>query len=200
MTRYYILLKNTTRNYAYIDEYPVGQPRIDWSEWKNGLIQGDKAKGVTTVTSERYPAVLTAAISNRYSLPIFSKNLIDELNDIGVNNLEMHPITIKNHETGELNKDYFICNIIGLISCLDRMNSVWTADEDDPDEIVDIETLALSDKMIKEHNERLKGSPPLKIFRLEEYPRIVIIDKDVKHVWDRLNIQGWKCIEPQEWA
>lgn len=199
MKQHWALVIDIKKEFAYIKEYPVGRPRLDWLDWEKGCRQDVKADGIITTTSDEYPPLLTGGVPNIFSLPIFSKRLVEELKEIGVNNLELQPISIKNHETGEVVNDYFICNVIGLISCLDREHADCRWDRKDPQVVKAIRTLVISEGMIEKHNNGLVKEKVLKMFRLQEYPYVLIVDDDVKRLFEDLNIQGWKCIKPEDW-
>lgn len=188
------------KKYAYISEYPSSKPNIDWGDWDKGEKQGTKAEGAEVTTDERYPGILTDAIPHSFRLPIFSEKLINQLIGIGVTNFETHQVNIRNHESGEVRKDYFVCNVLGLIGCMDKERSEWDRGRSDPESVAGIITLVISEEKIEKHNKRLGKGKELKIFRLEEYTPIIIASDEVKKAFEEIKAQGWKFIPPEKWA
>ncbi len=80
--------------------------------------------------------------------------------------VEILPITLRDPRRRVLFNDYFIINPVGVVDCLDLEASEIEWDEDEPGEVVHLETPVLSAK---------KLTVARSIFRLEEDPAVYVI-------------------------
>lgn len=98
--------------------------------------------------------------------PIGSERLKFALERAGVDNVEFFPTTIE-EPSGKRLAGYYAMNIVGRISCVDSERSVFS--KTSTQKIVRIDSLVLRE-------ENIGGA---KLFRLHEYPEIIVITEDV---------------------
>jgi hypothetical protein len=97
---------------------------------------------------------------------VFSSRLVEMLNTAGVNNLQLFPAVIVINNSNTVAEDYFVANIIGVISCADMARSEFT--EIMPG-LYEFSHLAIE----------LAQTKGQKLFRLAEANRKTLIHEDV---------------------
>jgi hypothetical protein len=97
--------------------------------------------------------------------PIGSERFKIALERTGVDNIEIFPAILEDAH-GRVSKSHYAINVIGRIACIDHDRSMLSKSLD---QIARIASLALREDAIGE----------AKIFRLHEYPEIIIIRDDV---------------------
>ncbi|RPJ05659.1 MAG: hypothetical protein EHM28_11640 [Spirochaetaceae bacterium] len=91
--------------------------------------------------------------------------------------------------------EYLVCNIVGLIPCLDTARAEITRDSKG-EEIFILRRIALDEASIRSYNNSI--GLPLKIFRLKESPKYIIIHSDVMQAMTGAGIQGIEFRKPGE--
>jgi hypothetical protein len=105
---------------------------------------------------------------------IVSKQFIDVLLGIGVQNFQSFPAVLINPETGKKRGNYFLFNVLGLIKAADLSQSSFDMlMEGDPNG-VEVPLVAFNHLVLDEKKIR-----SLKMFRLAEDPTSLIIDETV---------------------
>ena len=131
-----------------------------------------------------------------HSMPnaVISKKIYDVLSPLNIDGIQLVPAVIRNNKTNDLHEDYWIIYIYNKIRCLDRINSEYTVDEDDEDEIEDIEKLVLDKEILK--------AIPLEnrlIFLLKEGRSKRIYHKSVVDAIMAKNPKGIRFYPIEEW-
>jgi hypothetical protein len=191
---YFVWEKNIrlSGQYAHFSEEPEGFELTDWISGKPLL----KSPNLIRIKSdEGKSAKLTDLVLTSFNLQIFSPKLIRLLSELGVKNIEYYPVELVNHETDEIITSYKIANILGKIECLDAENS--KCERFDDGELMSVEQFKIDLKKL----EGKKGShQPPKLFRLGEFPFIILAHKEVKELIEKEGITGGKFVEPSEYV
>ncbi|MBI3561659.1 MAG: hypothetical protein HY080_08095 [Gammaproteobacteria bacterium] len=151
---------------AAVDGLPES---IDPIDWIRGKIMPAPPKDLVLELSEASGAYRGAIFDGLITL--YHDTLKKALTEFGVNNIQYFPVQLRNPTMDTLESGYWIANIIGLIECVDRENSILiplpsgTGEDLGPFQIAESKT---------------KGAP---LFRLAESPTLVIVtEKLVDHL------------------
>lgn len=98
-------------------------------------------------------------------------------------NIQLFPVKIKDFKSKKL-YDYLICNVIGLVPCLDWTASEIDLDKKDSSKIFMIRRLYIDEKAVQETANNLK------IFRMQESSRYLIVCEELKKSITEAGITG----------
>ena len=122
------------------------------------------------------------------SVPILSKAFISVLTEVGIDNFQTFPVTLRNSKSGEEWHDYYAFNVLGLLDSMDMKNS--TFDELMEGDIEDgvAELLHVTDMKIDEN--KTKG---ILMYRDIRDPVDIIFDERITDIF-RVNKPegGWR--------
>jgi len=118
---------------------------------------------------------------------ISTKQFYKDLVEIGIDNIEVHPVIINDNENNNTIEDYLLLNIIGRISCAvmnqssyERLNDL--ADESDPYEAINfINELVIDEKKVGHHD----------LFLVHEDTNCILISE---RVFNHLKSKGYTDI------
>jgi hypothetical protein len=79
---------------------------------------------------------------------IGTKQFYKDLTDIGIGNIEVHPVVIKDEVNKKTINDYVLLNILGRISCAVMEDSEYERLNDDADEDDPYESMNIIDKLV----------------------------------------------------
>ena len=166
------------------------------AKWKTGRVFLKDPPVITLEGDDDSPVTLSDVILTGFNVPILSTRAISALKEVGVNNIQYYPVNIKNPQTGELEKSYKIINVVGLISCLDRKNSIFKTFPED-DDIAWLERYSIfEDKIIS--NSECNDAPLL--FRLGEFRYHVLVHDKIKDNFEKNRITGSEFIRPEDFV
>lgn len=115
------------------------------------------------------------------------KKLLEEV----TNKYEYFPITVLNHKGKPLKESYYLCNLLEVVPCLDRIHSVYSDDEFQDGKVSEFEKMVLDISKIPESVE---------IFRLAEKTEIVIVSEDLaKRIALEDEIVGPSFVPVEDW-
>jgi hypothetical protein len=125
---------------------------------------------------------------------IFSPRCKQVLETIGLDNLQFFPVTVRDHFSKK-KFEYWVCNVVGLVPCLDRTRAEVDWDKAGA-RIFMLKRLALDEAAIS----RFQAGAPcqLKIFRLAESDRYVIVHADVKNAVLAAGLTGIEFRSPEQ--
>ena len=115
-------------------------------------------------------------------MPIFRNDLIEALQEAGVDNLELFDLTIVDPDNGQRYTDYKAVNIIGCIAAADMGKSEATVHPGGAVADVDFDKLVIDES---------KPQGAL-MFRLAESVNVIMVHKKVK---EHLEAKGFKGIQ-----
>lgn len=118
-----------------------------------------------------------------------NEKIVSCLKAVGETNFQLIPIVVYPGE-----KPYYILNILNIIDCVDRENSIFrliTEGDERPDLLGEFYTF---DKMILD---RTKVPKDVRIFRLKGYNLPVFVTKELAEEFKKQNIQGF-TLKPME--
>jgi hypothetical protein len=118
---------------------------------------------------------------------VFSTRLRDLLAQNGVDNIEYFPTTVILESTGQSIADYMIANIVGRIECVSPDSELELDEVDGSIEFIDRLVLE-TDKI-----------PSCLMFRLAEYPPIVVAHDRVVKAAESAGITGVNFYRPEDY-
>jgi len=113
------------------------------------------------------------------SIPLFSKELVEALQEAGVDNLQLFPAEVTERDGNPIDREYFAVNIIGLLEYADMDKSEYT----DP---TGTGAFAVAFRKLVIDTSRTQG---LYIFRLAESVASVIVHEKIKKHLDSKNFK-----------
>ncbi len=117
------------------------------------------------------------------------KNLLEKL---GIDNIQYFNAKIIEQEGESAKQGYYAANIVGLVDCIDREVSEMDVEADENGElniIFGIDKLVLKD-IPSNYNT---------IYRVSFFTRLILVDKDLKDIFEQNFIQGIKLVKPERW-
>ena len=121
------------------------------------------------------------------SVPLMSKRLREAIESAGVDNIDFHPLTVRNSETGEA-YEYFAFNLIGLVAAADHAKSNLASHDGDFLGDSQVHDLAIDDA-------RTRG---LLMFRLKEKFTVILVHRKVKEAIERAGIGSVTFVKPED--
>lgn len=193
---YYVWQKNRQLigEYAHFDKEPLGYQISMWVHAEK--IKTDLLPMELVINEEIDSTKLSDLLFTRFDLQVFSPKLIQVFADLGVDNLDYYDTRIISHSDGSINKDYKAVNILTKIDCLDKANSECDYFDEDSD-LMDVTKFQIFEHKIKPLREN--DAAPL-IFRLGEFPFIILVEESVRIRCEAENITGVKFVEPSRYT
>lgn len=108
---------------------------------------------------------------------------------LGIQNIQYFDARLTERNNGNIDKRYTIANVIGKHACLDEQNSELELFDDGDIQFIDRLSLALNDDTDYGH-----------IFRLGEFPSILIISSALKRMLEEHEITGFKIYKPDAFS
>jgi hypothetical protein len=194
---YFVLRPVNDKNAASIRE----SPKDPTGKWSGRLNAGKPVTGKVPVlqakTSPDHGDKLLDVVRNSLANLIVTEAFLDALDAAGVRNYQRMPLIV-NHHADRKKHDYFMCNVVGLIECLDRKKAKVEWDDDDPGQVFVMTKLAIDAKKVAAHNDSLAEKDRLKLFRLQEAPRFILADDTVRDAVEKAKITGVEFKKPEE--
>lgn len=103
--------------------------------------------------------------------------------------LEFHPVDLICEEDGSVDTSYYFLNILNNVECLDRKKSDFDLFHPDYDIIVSINKMVLDKTKIGDRD----------IFRIAEYPTLIVHSNDLKVRIENQNLSGFTFRDIREY-
>lgn len=120
------------------------------------------------------------------SIPLMSKRLREAIESAGVDNLEFHPITVRNAATSEA-YEYFAFNVVGLVAAADPWKSSSRSGRDF------VAHSQIHDLVIDDASAR-----GLLMFRLKERFTVILVHRTVREAIERAGIGSVTFVRPED--
>ncbi len=114
------------------------------------------------------------------------KTVFDRL---GISNIQYFKARLIDQATQTVDENYYVANIIGSYACVDHAESELELFDDGSIEFIDKLVLKLDERNDYEH-----------VFRLAEFPALLIISQMLKDSLLESKITGFKFYEPSEFS
>lgn len=176
--------------YAYFDDDPNGYELTDW-------VSGDRNKTLPELTLTTDPECVTKLsdlLLTRFDLQVYSKKLMDLLNECGIKNIDYYSVKVIKHDSGEEVDSYRAANIVGKIPCLDVDNSECRYSSKTK-AINGLDEFSIFEDKVKATKEM--NCEPL-FFRLAEFKYIILVHETVKQRIEDEGITGVEFIKPED--
>jgi len=166
------LIKNLDLNFDYGDLIPVNLPVIDVPY----DLQLDERMTDVIVVATRVGLLVNAKV----------KSIFDALK---VTNIQYFPTRLIKSDTNEIDQGYCIANIVGKNKCVDFEKSELELFDDGDIEFIDKLVLNIDEQGDYEH-----------IFRLAEFPALLVISDMLKNEIEAARVTGLKIYKPEEFS
>ncbi|MHC1681722.1 MAG: DUF1629 domain-containing protein [Clostridiaceae bacterium] len=161
------------------DEFKIGKEIINW--------QSDI---IFEASQKKYDGIPDDALQNAYMIPVYSKKLIDELLEAGIEGIQYLPIRVLNYK-GEVQNTFCIANILNYIEALDLSKSNYNRfGEDFPNPNVRGVIAGVTKFVLLK--EKLKG---FDIIRLKEYNLSFFVSERFVEIFEKNNFTGYSFQE-----
>jgi hypothetical protein len=176
----------------------LGDAKKTWSEpFNRGVSMAGKVPPLAATTSEDYGSKFLDVVPNLSLELIASQRLRDVFDRLGLKNVEYFPIAVTNWDSGAKH-DYWVCNVVGTIPCLDRNRAKVRFSSSNPNKVFMMQRLAVEESAIKAFNDAREPDKRLRLFRLEEYPRYLLAAPDVAAAITAAGIEGVQLRKPDD--
>lgn len=120
---------------------------------------------------------------------LINETVKDVFDDLGVDNIQYFPAKLRERSTEEVREDYWIANVVGKHECVDQERSELELFGDGA--IMFIDGLVLEPDAATEYGH---------IFRLAEFPPVLVISDDLKRSLERADVTGFRIYRPEEFS
>jgi hypothetical protein len=184
---FYIMRQNTSiQGSRALDGLPDHMDSLDWTQGKHmdDPVPGGALALDLSLESGNYRSAIIEGF-----LTLYHKRFRQALEERGVDNIEYYPVQLRDQNTGKVDEDYFVANILGLIDCVDMGKSkvkMWNSGSG-----FDFQSMVIDEA-------RTHG---LKLFRLKDDPTKVIISEEMKENLEQAKILvGVKLIKTEDYS
>ena len=159
---YYFLRQNlfTASNIIEIDGHNEETAKI---KWLNGSKLSSSFPHQTLMLDPSYGSNFPDFFDT--TVPVMSSRLLNKLKMLGVVNIDSYPVDLKNMDTGELNQDYHIVNIMGRIDAVDYEQSTFKK----IGPVYRFKSITIDENVIRNYDGNL--------FRLAKGPGFIVVDE-----------------------
>lgn len=178
--------------FSYFKDDPVG---LDMDLLRSGQEITPDMPVCDFVTDESYPTDLSDLLLTGYELHVMSPRLVKVFDNLSIENVQFFSTRIKNHETGEINENYKILNVIGAIDCIDLDHAEFARSRRSGNLIELAEYKILEENVLSYSG----GEPPL-VFRLEEFEWHLIVEERFKEACESEGITGCEFTPTEEYV
>jgi len=193
MSDYYIFHRNLSAENATPDE-PAYMEIEDWvgingfEDWGRGTFAKQSPSGPVEIRAVPYYGYVGQPDDFQdFSVPLMSKRLKQVLQSAGVDNINFHPVTLRNTETGQT-YDYYAFNLVGLVSAVDFSQSKIGSHDGDFIGDSQIHDLVIDDTKCRH----------ALMFRMVEQFSTILVHRTVKEAVERSGITSVKFIRPED--
>ena len=165
--------------------------------FNQGLRVKEKVPPLSLTTDEDYGSKFLDTLAGRGLLFIVSKRLMELLQSLGLENLQFFPLVVKDFAS-RTKHDYWICNVVGLVACLDRgrCDAVWR--KEDPSSAFILRKIALDESSIAAANKGKKPSDQIRLFRIKESSKFLVASDEIRKAAMSAGITGIEFRKPEE--
>jgi len=183
MPEYFVLGRNLDPDNCAIEENPGNLPNRHYPA--RGIRMGDSyPDGYKFSMSKDVPGIRVAdIIDNALGYLMISAKLKELLEKHATVEIEYLRFVLLNHKRRVASDQCFIANLIGAVDCVDRDRTVGDLSALNPGQYSAIDNLFL-------HEDKI--DPALNLFRIDAYPRVIVIRDDLKRILDEQGVTGAK--------
>lgn len=141
-------------------------------------------------SQKKYDGIPDDALQNAYMIPVYSKKLIDELSNAGIEGIQYLPIRVLNYKE-EVQNTFCIANFLNYVEAFDFAKSSYNRFSDDfPNPNVRGAIAGVTKFVLVK--ERLEG---FDIIKLKEYNQSFFVSKKFVDVFEKNNFTGYSFKE-----
>jgi len=182
---------------AYLVDSPAPTKGLWLESFKHGVALKKKVPPLSVRTDPGHGSRFKDAIPNQSSDFVISPKFAEALTSAGVTNVQNFPVTVTDFASRRKH-GYFVCNVVGLVPCLDRTAAEIKWAKSDPTEIFILRRLAIDEGSIEKFNAALPPEKRLKLFRLAEYTSFLLVSQDVAKAVQKAGLEGVEFRKPTD--
>lgn len=190
---YWVLKTPIHNEAAHLSTLPTDGPQ-DYLYNKGESLIADHPKNESAVMcfDADYPdrIKLFDFVSSLDEVLIGNNNVRLVFDKLGIENVEVLPVWLMDHQQSIASKDYTIMHVLGVVDAIDLEKSKYRMGRIKKDQISRIKCLVLDKEKIPKD---------AKIFRLSNKLNEILIDDDVKKAFEDAGLIGWKAIPADGW-
>lgn len=190
---YWILKTPIQNEAAYLSALPSAGPE-DYRYSKGERLKDEHPQNEASIMcfDMDYPEniKLLNFVSNINDVLIGDAKVCEVLNKYALDNIELLPIWIMDHQKSIVSKEYCIINLIGSIDIIDMDKSDYTMGSINKTQIKMIDELIIKRDNIPEE---------AKIFRASNKLDEMFINDELKQAFESAGLTGWKAIPADGW-
>ncbi|WP_426756051.1 imm11 family protein [Myxococcus sp. Y35] len=184
---YQVFSLNPDPRVAFLDDVDENVP--DYRKLTKGFrLKGSIPESTTFTLSEEGGDMLCDFVENTSGTLIVSTRAREALEAEGVtgDDFEYLPVTLKDKRGRALKSRFYIVNPLQKVECMDRERSKFSAYED---EVLSVQRLVVRQE---------KVPAELKLFRLGEWPQVIVIRSDLVQRLQEAQLTGLFVVGPGE--
>ncbi|MCG8573048.1 MAG: hypothetical protein MJB14_23190 [Spirochaetes bacterium] len=190
MHDYYILLDSLDKQYCKIsDEEPEFLNKESWKIMRGISVKDIYPENIELSMFKKHPGKVIPDLMYGISYYLISQKLKNILEKEVDQKIEYLPFTLINCKGKQEPSLYYILNVLDIEDCVDLENSKYRESHIAPGTFSSLRILNL---------EKEKINPELKIFRIKQKTRLLIIRDDLKNFLESNNITGLEFVEMGE--
>lgn len=128
------------------------------------------------------------AVSPRLGL-LISDRVKTIFKRLGIENVQLFKSKLIDLNTNDVDESYDFVNIVGILSCIDQNKSELEFYNDGQIEFIDSLVLNIAENEVRSH-----------IFRIAEYPSLIVISDELKEQLEKFCITGVKIYAPEDFS
>ncbi|WP_095961810.1 imm11 family protein [Corallococcus macrosporus] len=186
---YQVFSINSDPRLAYLEDVSANVP--DYMQLTDGVrLKGTIPESTTFTLSEEGGDMLCDFVENTSGTLIVSTRAREALEAEGItgDDFEYLPVTLKDKRGRALKSRFYIVNPLQKVECMDRERSKFSASAR-TDEILSVRRLVVRQEQVPAE---------LKLFRLGEWPRVIVIRSDLVQRLQEAQLIGLFVVGPGE--
>jgi hypothetical protein len=186
MSSYYLLLRDPVAPHAFgIADGPDEMDPVAWMQGKQLVSVPDSIVLRLHPASGLSPDLADIA-GGLYT--VFSNRLRAALEGAGVDNIDYYPVRLEHPSAKVRRHDYVLANVLGMVAAVDASKSTISPGR------------GKIPGRLRQFTVDPQSAGDLRLFRLKESPRLIVIGYSVKTALDRAQLDGLFLQPTQEWT
>lgn len=182
MTYYLLSQELLVRGAIAIGDVPE---EIDPLEWIRGRVVSPPPNPLRLMLSEASGEFFGDIVEP--FVTVYSTKLRSALTAFGVDNVEYFPVELEHPRTHRVEREYWLANVVGRVSCVDLANSTYTPSGSGKG--LNLEGFVIDSRR----------APDAPLFRLDEQPTLVVINEALQAHLAGANLRGVRMTPTEEY-
>jgi hypothetical protein len=182
MSAYFVFRAAKSDYFCGIERDDPGLDKVLWKIMEGHRVGAGYPAQVTFKMGRGYRGITVGdVIQNRLRYPLGSAKLRGILEREAGAEIEYLPFTLENHKGRTASEDCVVVNVIGSQDCADTARSVGQESLSEPGTYL---------RLRKLHLDPAKVDPDARIFRVRQFPSLLVIREDLRAVLEGERVTG----------